>query len=209
MGCGGGLPRIFDCYGFPRSHGSYIGNSCDSYIQDDFDEKMVLLKKTYAEGIIDGRQFRRYKQMIYNNAISFEELMDIRMRNLNKTQQPEQNRNNDSTDSDFDAKMQKLQQARFKVLQVRDKLRQRIDELKAEKDKMESMAESVIKISEEKTEEFISKKIEIEESIQRLVKQDSELEKQIEEIDEMIKELQTKELEYEAIKLKEEIQNLK
>ncbi|SHF92296.1 hypothetical protein SAMN02746089_02776 [Caldanaerobius fijiensis DSM 17918] len=209
MGCGGGLFRIFDYYGFPRGCGGYREDSCDSYIRDDFDEKMTLLKRMYAEGIIDDRQFERYKQMIYDNAISFEELMDIRRRNLNKIKQQEQKRGTNSTDSDIDAKMQKLQQARLKVLQVKDKLRQRIDELKAERDKMENMAESVIKISEEKTEEFISKKIEIEESIQRLTKQDSELEKQIEEIDEMIKELQTKKLEYEAVKLKEEIENLK
>ncbi|SFE45715.1 hypothetical protein SAMN04324257_01775 [Thermoanaerobacter thermohydrosulfuricus] len=231
MGCGGGLFRIFDYYGFPRGCGSYREDSCDfcsfsiaqkrqrcgsyredscdSYVQDDFEEKMTLLKRMYAEGIIDDKQFGRYKQMIYDNTISFEELMDIRRRGLNKTKQQEQDRGIDSADSDIDVKMQKLQQTRLKVLQVRNKLRQRIDELKAERDKMENMAESVIKISEEKTEEFISRKIEIEESIQRLVKQDNELEKQIEEIDEMIKELQTKELEYEAVKLKEEIENLK
>ncbi|SDG50579.1 hypothetical protein SAMN04244560_02465 [Thermoanaerobacter thermohydrosulfuricus] len=209
MGCGGGLFMIFDYYGFPRGCGSYREDSCDSYVQDDFEEKMTLLKRMYAEGIIDDKQFGRYKQMIYDNTISFEELMDIRRRGLNKTKQQEQDRGIDSADSDIDVKMQKLQQTRLKVLQVRNKLRQRIDELKAERDKMENMAESVIKISEEKTEEFISRKIEIEESIQRLVKQDNELEKQIEEIDEMIKELQTKELEYEAVKLKEEIENLK
>jgi uncharacterized protein YlxW (UPF0749 family) len=74
---------------------------------------------------------------------------------------------------------------------------------------MEGIAESMVSSSEEVAKEFIGKKLDIVENIQTLKKRKKELANQIDEIEKTIKSVETKLLDYETVKLQEELENLK
>lgn len=184
----------------------------NAYRQNDSEEKMLVLKKMFAEGIIDDAEYQRFKQMAYENNISFEDLMEIRANKLNnRKSKPESSENFRTADheNEYEKKLKKLDQTKQKIIQMQEKLTAEIQGLHQEKEKMEALAETMLKASEEKAETFIRKKLDIEENIQNLEKGNYELQKQIEDIDSMIKTVQTKKLELEALQLKEEISNMK
>jgi hypothetical protein len=228
MGCGGGFRGFFDAYDscerpIRRGYGSgydscgsdsYYNNNMpyNGYRQNDIEEKMIVLKKMYAEDIIGDAEYQKYKQLIYENNIGFEDLMDVRINKSNnsksKTERSE-NINVSHPENEYEEKLKKLDQTKQKIIQMQEKLSAEIQGLHQEKEKMEALAETMLKASEEKAETFIRKKLDIEENIQNLEKSNYELQKQIEDIDIMIKTVQTKKLELEALKLKEEISNMK
>jgi DNA repair exonuclease SbcCD ATPase subunit len=107
------------------------------------------------------------------------------------------------------SKIKKLLEAKKKVQQVCERLDERIEELKLEREKMIKMAETMVKTDEKKTEEYISNRLTLEESIQNLERKRKELDGEVANIDRMIKELETKELELEALRLQEELSNMK
>lgn len=214
MGCGGyrGLFRIFDYYEHSRRYSTYNPDSYNHYRQDDTDEKLILLKKMYAEGLIDDNDYSRYKQRIYEKTITFDELVDIRIKqiNLKKRETDEiENKNINQQKNKYKYKIEKLKESKGKILKVQEKLSLRIKELKKEKERMETLAETMIRASEDTAEEYIRKKLDLEENIQNLEKRKNELQKELDEIDNMIKTLETKELELEALQLRDEISNIK
>jgi uncharacterized protein YlxW (UPF0749 family) len=71
------------------------------------------------------------------------------------------------------------------------------------------MAETVLKAGDQKAEEFISKKLELEETLQNLIKRDRDLQKEVDRIDTMVNMLNIKQLELEAMQMQEEISNVK
>lgn len=82
MGCGGlfgGLFGLFDRCGYSRRGcGSGRHLQHDFYHIDDTEEKLILIKRMYAENLIKDEEFQSLKQRIYDRSISFEELIDIR-----------------------------------------------------------------------------------------------------------------------------------
>ncbi|KPU27297.1 hypothetical protein TR13x_06015 [Caloranaerobacter sp. TR13] len=213
MGCGGhrGLFRAFDYYEHSRRYSTCNPDSHNHYRQDDTDEKLMVLKKMYAEGLIDDNEYSIYKQRIYNMTITFDELVNIRIKRMNS-----ENRETDETVNNINQqknkykyKIDKLKESKEKIQNVQKKLSLRLEELKKEKERVEALAETVVKSSEDTAEEYIRIKLNIEENIQSLEKRKDELQKELDEIDNMIKTLETKELELEALKLKDEILNIK
>ncbi|WHH59963.1 hypothetical protein [Petroclostridium sp. X23] len=230
MGCGGyrnpfDLFDLFDsCEPSRRQgHGSRY-DSCGSgnyhndyeryndHRQNDSDEKLILLKKIFAEGNIDEVEYQKLKQRIYENTITFADLVRIRADRLdvqNHNTKQNKNTNTSHTENDYEEKIKKLHQTKQKIIAVLNKLSEEIQGLKNDKEKMDTLAEAMLKASEEKAETFIRKKLDIEESIQNLEKRNYELKNQIEEIDNMEKVLQSKKLELEALRLQEEVSNMK
>lgn len=212
MGCGyRGLFRMFDYYEHSRRYSTYNPDSYNRYRQDDTDEKLILLKKMYAEGLIDDNDYSRYKQRIYERAITFDELVDIRIKLMNlKNRETDENTNNISQQKNkYKYKIDKLKESKGKILKVQEKLSLRIKELKKEKERIEALAETMVRASEDTAEEYIRIKLNVEENIQNLEKRKNELQKELDEIDNMIKTLETKELELEALQLRDEISNIK
>lgn len=228
MGCGGHRDILFDLFDScerPRRRGYGSGyDSHDSdrnysnndhyhdYRQNDFEEKMNLLKKMYAEGIIDDAEYQSFKQGISENNIGFEGLMEIRTSRLNnRSHQTEKNRNvnNSASENEYEDTLTKLKQTKQKISEMQEKLMEEIQSLQREKEKMDALAETILKASEDKAETFIRKKLDIEENIQSIEKRTNELQKQIDDIDNMIKTVNTKKLMFETLKLQEEVANMK
>lgn len=182
MGCGGGFRGFFDAYDScerPRRRGygseydscgsdSYYNNNMtyNDYRQNDSEEKMIVLKKMFAEDIIDDAEYRRLKQMVYeNNISSFEDLMEIRANKLNNHRsKPERSEDFNASHpvNEYEEKLKKLDQTKQKIIQMQKKLSAEIQVLHQEKEKMEALAETMLKASEEKAETFIRKKLELE-----------------------------------------------
>ncbi|WP_427340026.1 hypothetical protein [Caloranaerobacter sp. DY30410] len=213
MGCGGyrGLFRVFDYYEHSRRYSTCNPDSYNYYGQDDTDEKLMLLKKMYAEGLIDDKDYSRYKQRIYERTITFDELVDIHIKRMNlKNRETDENANNISQQKNkYKYKIDKLKESKEKIQNVQKKLSLRLEEFKKEKERIEALAETMVRASEDAAEEYIRIKLNVEENIQNLEKRKNELQKELDEIDNMIKTLETKELELEALKLKDEILNIK
>jgi len=209
MGCGGfhELFRVYDS----RNTGY------NDRRPDDTQEKISLIKRLYAEGRIGKDRYYSLKDRAYDGNLSFEQLMDIK-------ESSRDNRENSSQDSGlkedkpkdknknvnkYKEKIKELKSSKEKVESIRSKIEERLSELYQEKEKTESMAESMVSSSEEAAREYIGKKIDLEENIQVLKKREKELEKQIDEIDKTMKIIDTKMLDYEAVKLQEELENIK
>lgn len=215
MGCGGfdRLFGMFDYYGYPvRGCGGHDIHG--SHNQNESQEKMDVLKKIYADGLIDDMEYQQYRQRIYNGQVSFDELMELRMRRPRAENYHTDNRYESElkfTEDEYQnrQKIYELKRSRVKLMQVRDKLLQRIQELQKEKKSMEAIAETVLKSSEEKAEDYIREKLDIEENLQDLEKRKEELENESQSIEKLIKTLETKELELEAIRLQQELSNLR
>ncbi|GAA0178300.1 hypothetical protein SH2C18_13750 [Clostridium sediminicola] len=76
MGCGGGfhnLFRILDDYGSNRNY-YYEYNT-----PNDINEKLMLLKHMYEDGLINDREYEKYSEYIYTRRISFDELVNIKI----------------------------------------------------------------------------------------------------------------------------------
>ena len=207
MGCGG-YGRLFDIFEYyGHSRGGCGGHrERQSYHHDDLEETMLLLKRMYVDGVIDDDEYEMYKQRVLNGTMGFEEVKGIKMSRLNsnsfkakeKTEYSKQN-------GAYKGKINSLKESRAKIEEVQNKLSTRIEELYAEKNKMESIAEEMLKLNETKAEEYIRRKLDILENIQNLEKRRNELQEQMQEINSIIKNLEIKELEEEALKLKEEL----
>jgi hypothetical protein len=210
MGCGGfgNIFRLFDYYEYP-------GRTCSSgenypYYeerQNDTEEKLMLIKKMYVEGAINEEEYEVYKQRVFERSIGFEELIEIRRNRLNK--RTNSDKAQDAAEDKYRNKIEALRQYKEKIVRVEEKLLSRISELQGEKEALEKMAGAFIKSNEQKAEEYIRKKIEIEEPLQRLNKYHKDLKTEIEEIEGTIRMLNTKLLEVEALQLKEEVSNIK
>lgn len=87
MGCGGifdDLFILFDRCGYSRRGCGGNRNSHNVYYQqDDTEEKLILIKRMYAEDLINEDEFQGLKQRIYDRHISFEELIDIKRNRTN------------------------------------------------------------------------------------------------------------------------------
>jgi hypothetical protein len=215
MGCGGfgDLFRIIDNYG-------YSGRGCgngrqiyhDYYEQDDTEEKLIVLKKMYAEDLINDEELQSYKERIYNRSISFDELITIKRSRFNgiykKTVPVEVRSNLSEPSGKYKDRLKKLNESKVKITEVQGRLISSIKDMEKEKTRMEALAETMLKSSDETAEKYINKKIDLEENIQNLVRRNKELEVQAEEIDRVIKELESKELELEAVRLQEELSKI-
>jgi uncharacterized protein YlxW (UPF0749 family) len=214
MGCGGGFNDLFRVYGNSCNSG-HTGNN--GYRPDDTQEKISLIKRLYAEGKIDRDRYYSLKDRAYNGSLSFEQLMDIKEFGLNmktassredSTKKAKQNNTNTSLNK-YKEKVKKLEGSKEKVESIKSRIQERLQELLQEREKMEGIAESMVSSSEEVAKEFIGKKLDIVENIQTLKKRKKELANQIDEIEKTIKSVETKLLDYEAVKLQEELENLK
>ena len=209
MGCGGGFNDIFRVYGNSCNSG-YRGNN--GYQQDDTQEKISLIKRLYAEGKIDRDRYYSLKDRAYNGSLSFEQLIDIKESGLNMktttsrkdSKKITQNNTNTSLNK-YKEKIKKLEGSKGKVESIKSRIQERLQELLQEREKMEGIAESMVSSSEEVAKEFIGKKLDIVENIQTLKKRKKELANQIDEIEKTIKSVETKLLDYEAVKLQEEL----
>lgn len=214
MGCGGGYHSLFRLIdGYDHSRGGCGSNRephQNHYSRDDSEEKLILIKKMYAEDVIDDEEYQSYKNRIYERSISFDELIAIKRKRSNKEYQSTKSITTKSTRpySKYKEKLGKLNASKDKITQVQDKLISSIKDLQKEKERMESLAETMLGSSDEAAEKYINKKIDLEENIQNLVRRNKELKIQAEEIDRTIKELEAKELELEAVKLQEELSNI-
>lgn len=208
MGCGSGFNDLFRPYGSGCNNRSYRTND---YQRDDIQEKIALIKRMYAEGKIDRDRYYSLKDRAYNGNVSFEELMDIKEvdRDYKIEQTGDKNTNKDSDANKYKEKIIKLKSSRDKVVRINEKIQERLHELIQEREKMEGIAESMVASSEKVAREFIEKKLDLEENIQTLEKRQKELNKEIEEIEKTIKVVETKILDYEAVKLQEELKSLK
>lgn len=211
MGCGG----FFDIFDYmPHSRrgcGGYDDMRYEQpYYKDDSEEKMTLLNRMYAQGNINDDEYFSYKQRILSRSISFEELFNINQsrREYNKYSSEAKADNKDYRDN-YAEKINSLQNSKTKLEQFEVVLNSKLDELYADKKKMEDVAETVLKADEQKAEEFISKKLDIVESIQSLEKRRDELKQQRIKINSIIKKIETKKLETEAIRMKEELERFK
>ncbi|MBV7275855.1 hypothetical protein I6U48_23450 [Clostridium sp. PL3] len=216
MGCGGGfsdLFRIVDNYGYSRRGcGSDRQPYHDYYEQDDTEEKLIIVKKMYAEDLINDEEFQSYKERIYNRNISFDELVSIKRSRSNgtyrKTTPVETGSNSSEPSGKYKDRLKKLNESKVKITEVQGKLISSIKDLEKEKTRMETLAETMLKSSDEAAEKYINKKIDLEETIQNLVRRNKELEVQAGEINRAIKELESKELELEAVRLQEELSKI-
>lgn len=211
MGCGGGYRDIFrllDSY-------SYSRRSCGDtrqYQQFEKEDELILIKKMYAEDLINEEEYQNYKKRIYEGSLGFDELITIRRNRVNReftTKTIETKSNILDNSSKYKHKIKKLEESKRKIEQVQEKLINSINELESEKKRIESLKEAMLKTSEESAERYINRKIEIEESIQRLLRSRKELEDQLVEINNSIKRIEAKEIELEALKLQEEISKIK
>jgi len=213
MGCGGfhELFRVYDSRYDSRNTGY------NNRHQDDTQEKISLIKRLYAEGSIDRDRYYSLKDRAYNGNLSFEQLMNIKESTHdnrdnssqdNETTEDKSNNKNNSVNK-YKEKLKELKSSKEKVESIRLKIQERLNELLQEKEKSEEVAESMISSSEETAREYIEKKLDIEENIQVLKKREKELEKQIDEIGKTMKIIDTKMLDYEAVKLQEELENIK
>ncbi|WP_432666036.1 hypothetical protein R9X47_07000 [Wukongibacter baidiensis] len=212
MGCGGGyrgLFRAFDYYSSPRRGCSDDRYDRDIYYErDDTEEKIILIKKMFAEGIVSEEEYKILKNQVIERRISFEKLMNMRSDRLGKQKNTKTIDNKQQEKEANNSKINKLLETKEKILQVNDKLDSRIKELTSEKDKLKELSAAMINTNEGKTEEYINRRLNIEESIQNLEKRKVELRNEIENINKMIKKLETRELEQEALRLKEELSNM-
>jgi prefoldin subunit 5 len=216
MGCGGGyrsLFRILDCNTYSSRGCGDSGYDRDIYYRrrDDTEEKIALLKRMLAEGIISEEEYKLFNSQILDRRLSFDRLVEIRMERLGNYGKSDisvvaSGKEEKGTNQ---SKIKKLLEAKKKVQQVCERLDERIEELKLEREKMIKMAETMVKTDEKKTEEYISNRLTLEESIQNLERKRKELDGEVANIDRMIKELETKELELEALRLQEELSNMK
>jgi len=181
--------------------------------QDDTQEKISLIKRLYAEGSIDRDRYYSLKDRAYNGNLSFEQLMDIKESSFdsreNSSQDEDKPNNKNKSINKYKRKIRELKSSKEKVESIRSKIKERLNELLQEKEKTEEMAESMVSSSEEVAREYIEKKLDLEENIQVLKKREKELEKQIDEIGKTMKVIDTKMLDYEAVKLQEELEDIK
>lgn len=209
MGCGGGfrdLFRMIDSYGYSRRG---CGSNRELYYDyNDKEEKIILIKNMYAEGLIGDEEYQNYKNRVYDNNISFDQLVSIKRSKINNKNTKQFEFKSIKPQSKYKDRLNKLKESKEKVIHVKEKLSSSIKDLESEKNKMESLAETMLKSSEEMVEKYINNKIDLEENIQNLGRRRKELEGQVEEIDRAIKELEAKELELEAVKLQEDLSNL-
>lgn len=210
MGCGGGYSSLFrildDISGCgSRRHDYHNHNSNDSY------EKIMIIKKMYAESLINDSEYHNLKERVYSNQIGFDELIEFRSDKLSRRHKTfyEPKKPSDEPNNEYKVKIKKLKESKEKIVHVQGKLINSINSLKEEKVRMESLAESIYKLSEEAAEEYIGKKIDLEENLMNLEKRSNELKREVDEIDSTIKNLETKELELEAVLLQEEISKYK
>jgi poly(A) polymerase Pap1 len=205
MGCGGGYRDLFRAI-------DYHSHSHNNYRSNDTEEKITLVKKMYAEGLIDDTEYQNYKNKIYDRITSFDDLVSLRSerkRNIRKSQNDEYKKvNSNESNNKYKIKLRKLRESKEKIDLVQEKLENNIEELKKEKEKMQKIAEHIVTTSEESAEKHINKRIDIEESIQNLIRRKKELDQQSQKINLSIKNLKSKELELEAVKLQEEISNI-
>jgi DNA repair exonuclease SbcCD ATPase subunit len=170
---------------------------------------MILLKRIYAEGLVGDNEYEMYRQSILNGNAGFEQIRALKMTRSNNNYNSVKEKNNDSKVSDaYKEKISILKQSKVKVDEVQNRLSERIEELNLEKEKMERMADEMLKSSEAKAEEYIRKKLDVLENIQNLEKRRNELQVQMQEINNNIKIMETKELEEEAKRLKEELSKM-
>jgi len=209
MGCGGfhELFRVYDSRYDSRNTGY------NNRHQDDTQEKISLIKRLYAEGSIDRDRYYSLKDRAYNGNLSFEQLMDIKESSFdsreNSSQDEDKPNNKNKSINKYKRKIRELKSSKEKVESIRSKIKERLNELLQEKEKTEEMAESMVSSSEEVAREYIEKKLDLEENIQVLKKREKELEKQIDEIGKTMKIIDTKMLDYEAVKLQEELEDIK
>ncbi len=209
MGCGGfhELFRVYDSRYDSRNTGY------NNRHQDDTQEKISLIKRLYAEGSIDRDRYYSLKDRAYNGNLSFEQLMDIKESSFdsreNSSQDEDKPNNKNKSINKNKRKIRELKSSKEKVESIRSKIKERLNELLQEKEKTEEMAESMVSSSEEVAREYIEKKLDLEENIQVLKKREKELEKQIDEIGKTMKVIDTKMLDYEAVKLQEELEDFK
>ncbi|KXS47756.1 hypothetical protein [Halanaerobium congolense] len=209
MGCGGfhELFRVYDSRYDSRNTGY------NNRHQDDTQEKISLIKRLYAEGSIDRDRYYSLKDRAYNGNLSFEQLMDIKESSFdsreNSSQDEDKPNNKNKSINKYKRKIRELKSSKEKVESIRSKIKERLNELLQEKEKTEEMAESMVSSSEEVAREYIEKKLDLEENIQVLKKREKELEKQIDEIGKTMKVIDTKMLDYEAVKLQEELEDIK
>lgn len=210
MGCGGFFD-IFDYMPYSRRGCGYDDRRYEMpYYKDDSENKMTLLNRMYAEGTINNEEYFNYKQRILNRTISFEELFNINQARVKNSKYSSESKENNKVDKDnYVEKINNLKNSKTKLEQFEVVLNSKLDELYADKKKMEDVAETVLKADEQKAEEFINKKLDIVESIQSLEKRRDELRQQRIEINSLIKKLETKQLESEAIKMREEMEKFK
>jgi hypothetical protein len=211
MGCGGFGGFFSPYYYYPRRECSHGENEPYYREQNDTEEKLLVLKRMYAEGIIDEEGYRAYKQRILEGSVDFEDLMEIR-KNHHRAHEHHMDENHQvkpESKSKYQIKLDTLKQSRGKILEIKQKLSEKIKELTREKEAMEKMAETVLKAGDQKAEEFISKKLELEETLQNLIKRDRDLQKEVDRIDTMVNMLNIKQLELEAMQMQEEISNVK
>jgi DNA repair exonuclease SbcCD ATPase subunit len=211
MGCGG-YGRIFDLFescGSSRNGCRWYRESYSHGYRDDVEDAMILLKRIYAEGIVGDNEYEIYRQSILNGNAGFEQIRALKMTRSNNNYNSVKEKNNDSKVSDaYKEKISILKQSKVKVDEVQNRLSERIEELNLEKEKMERMADEMLKSSEAKAEEYIRKKLDVLENIQNLEKRRNELQVQMQEINNNIKIMETKELEEEAKRLKEELSKM-
>lgn len=211
MGCGGFGGFFSPYYYYPR-RGCFHGESEPYYREhNDTEEKLLVLKRMYAEGIIDEEGYRAYKQRILEGSVDFEDLMEIR-KNHHRAYEHHMDENHQvkpESKSKYQIKLDTLKQSREKIIEIKQKLSTKIEELTREKEAMEKMAETVLKAGDQKAEEFISKKVDLEETLQNLIKRDRDLQKEVDRIDTMVNMLNIKQLELEAMQMQEEISNVK
>ena len=209
MGCGGfhELFRVYDSRYDSRNTGY------NNRHQDDTQEKISLIKRLYAEGSIDRDRYYSLKDRAYNGNLSFEQLMDIKESSFdsreNSSQDEDKPNNKNKSINKYKRKIRELKSSKEKVESIRSKIKERLNELLQEKEKTEEMAESMVSSSEEVAREYIEKKLDLEENIQVLKKREKELENQIDEIAKTMKVIDTKMLDYEAVKLQEELEDIK
>jgi chromosome segregation ATPase len=209
MGCGGfhELFRVYDSRYDSRNTGY------NNRHQDDTQEKISLIKRLYAEGSIDRDRYYSLKDRAYNGNLSFEQLMDIKESSFdsreNSSQDEDKPNNKNKSINKYKRKIRELKSSKEKVESIRSKIKERLNELLQEKEKTEEMAESMVSSSEEVAREYIEKKLDLEENIQVLKKREKELENQIDEIGKTMKVIDTKLLDYEAVKLQEELEDIK
>ena len=213
MGCGGfhELFRVYDSRYDSRNTGY------NNRHQDDTQEKISLIKRLYAEGSIDRDRYYSLKDRAYNGNLSFEQLMDIKESSFDSRENSSQDNevkkdkpnNKNKSINKYKRKIRELKSSKEKVESIRSKIKERLNELLQEKEKTEEMAESMVSSSEEVAREYIEKKLDLEENIQVLKKREKELEKQIDEIGKTMKVIDTKMLDYEAVKLQEELEDIK